>query len=93
VATKKLGVIVNPVAGLGGRVGLKGSDGAKIQQKALALGAAPQALKRTTQALEQVKGIDGLEIVTYPGEMGEDAVQSRGVEPKVIGYIEPCETN
>ena len=92
MATKKLGVIVNPVAGLGGRVGLKGSDGAKIQQKALALGAAPQALKRTTQALERVKGIDGLEIVTYPGEMGEDAVRSRGVEPKVIGSIEPGET-
>lgn len=89
---KKLGLIVNPVAGLGGRVGLKGSDGAQIQQKALALGAVPQALKRTTQALERVKGVDGLKIVTYPGEMGEDAARACAFEPKVIGFIEPGKT-
>ncbi len=89
---KKLGVIVNPVAGLGGRVGLKGSDGAEIQQKALALGAVPQALKRATQALERVKGVNDLEIVAYPGEMGEDAAQACGFEPRVIGSIEPGET-
>ena len=62
---KKLGLIVNPVAGLGGRVGLKGSDGAEIQKKALELGAVPQALKRATQALERIRGLDGLDLVTY----------------------------
>ncbi|MFQ6099747.1 MAG: ATP-NAD kinase family protein [Anaerolineae bacterium] len=88
----KLGLIVNPVAGLGGRVGLKGSDGAEIQKKALKLGAVPQSQDRAIQALERLKLVDGLEIITYPGEMGEDAVRVRGFRPMVIGSIRPGKT-
>jgi len=86
---RRLGLIVNPVAGIGGRVGLKGSDGAEIQKKALALGAVPQSLNRAIQALERIKSIDDLVIITYPGEMGEDAARACGFEPTVIGSIEP----
>ena len=89
---KRLGLIVNPVAGIGGRVGLKGSDGAEIQKKALALGAVPQSLNRAIQALERLKPVDDLEIITYPGEMGEEAARACGLEPTVIGYIRPGET-
>jgi predicted polyphosphate/ATP-dependent NAD kinase len=84
-------LIVNPVAGLGGRVGLKGSDGADIQRRALALGATPHASNRATQALERIIAVD-LEVVTYPGEMGEDAARACGLEPTVIGAIKPGET-
>jgi predicted polyphosphate/ATP-dependent NAD kinase len=91
--SKRLGLIVNPVAGIGGRVGLKGSDGAEIQRIAFELGAVPEALQRAIQALERLEpGKDELEVVTYPGEMGEDAARVGGFEPTVIGCIKPGAT-
>jgi predicted polyphosphate/ATP-dependent NAD kinase len=89
---KELGLIVNPVAGLGGRVGLKGSDGAEIQQRAVELGAEPRAQERAREALEKLRDVDGLQIVTCPGEMGADVVRMVGLQPAVIGEIAPGET-
>ncbi|MEJ2209648.1 MAG: ATP-NAD kinase family protein [Anaerolineae bacterium] len=85
---KELGLIVNPVAGLGGRVGLKGSDGAEIQCRARAMGAEPHAGERAAEALERLRRVEDLSIVTYPGEMGEDAARAAGFEPVVIGQVE-----
>ena len=90
--TRRLGLIVNPIAGIGGRVGLKGSDGAEIQKKALTLGAVPQSLNRAIQALERLKPMGGLKVITYPSEMGEDAARACGLEPIVIGSIKQGET-
>ncbi|MES0362063.1 MAG: NAD(+)/NADH kinase, partial [Anaerolineales bacterium] len=86
--TKRLGLIVNPLAGIGGRVGLKGSDGPEIQQQALKLGAVPQAGKRSQQCL-QVLGemLSEFEILAPPGEMGEDAASEAGFAPHVVGEI------
>ena len=39
----RLGIIVNPFAGIGGALALKGSDGAQIREKALAMGAEKKA--------------------------------------------------
>ena len=85
---KKLGLIVNPVAGVGGRVGLKGSDGAEVLRAALERGAARDAPRRARLALERLFRIrDQVEIVTWPGEMGEDEARAAGFEPRVLGSL------
>lgn len=90
---KKVGLIVNPVAGLGGRVGLKGSDGLAIQRRARELGAVPVSGSRAVEALEMLRPLwDMVEIVTYPGEMGEEAAVGGGFSPIIVGSIRPGET-
>ena len=87
---KKIGIIVNPVAGIGGRVGLKGSDGKEILAKALELGAKPECPNKAELAICQLKEFkkESLEIITYPNEMGENELIANGFEPTVIGRIE-----
>lgn len=82
----RLGLIVNPLAGVGGSVALKGSDGDDTARKALELGAEPKANLRTLQALEVLQGLE-LKLVTYPAEMGEHVAREAGFEPEVVGEI------
>ena len=90
---KKIGLIINPVAGMGGRVGLKGSDGVEILCKALALGAKPEAPRRAADALAVIARLKNqVQIITYPREMGEDTCREAGFEPVVIGNIHSGET-
>lgn len=71
----RLGVIVNPLAGLGGRVGLKGSDGSAVQAEAQRRGGAPVAPQRALEALRTLVGED-LRILTASGPMGETGLRS-----------------
>ncbi len=90
---KRLGFIVNPVAGLGGRVGLKGSDGPEIQRRALELGAVPESPRRARQALQKLTPLkEQLVLITCPQEMGEDVARECGFQPLVIGKLTPGET-
>ena len=89
LAKKKLGLIVNPIAGMGGRVGLKGSDGADLVAEAKLLGAVPESPKRALEALKIVSKIKNeIEVLTYPKEMGEDVAMESGITPSVVGSIE-----
>jgi predicted polyphosphate/ATP-dependent NAD kinase len=85
----RLGLLINPVAGLGGSVALKGSDGAAAE--ALMLGAKPQAATRTAMALN-ILPKDQVEIITYPEEMGEDLARSLGFSVHVVGNIQSGKT-
>ncbi|TXH95439.1 MAG: ATP-NAD kinase [Rheinheimera sp.] len=79
----RLGLIINPYAGLGGAVGLKGSDG--VAEQALALGAVPMAQQRAEQALlELLPWQAQILIRTVAGAMGEDIARSLGFSTEVI---------
>ena len=81
----KLGLIVNPVAGLGGAVALKGSDGAQTAAKAIELGAEPKANSRTKAALEVLLPYkERLIIYTVNGDMGEKTAKALGFNVEVI---------
>ncbi|HZX21589.1 MAG TPA: ATP-NAD kinase family protein [Clostridia bacterium] len=85
----KLGFIVNPIAGMGGRVGLKGTDGPEVLAKALSLGAEPESPRKAIKALKELLPLkDEIQIYTYPGNMGEEEAVSVGFEPIVLEKIE-----
>lgn len=79
----RLGLIINPIAGLGGSVGLKGTDG--MAAEALRRGAVPQAEERTRQALEVLRSLgEDLEVLTWPGAMGGDLVRELGLRCRLL---------
>jgi len=80
--TFNIGLIVNPLAGLGGSVALKGSD--NVAQQALALGAIPQANVRCQQALQELSGLDVC-VYAFAGDMGASCAQAVGLATQVVG--------
>lgn len=83
---KSIGIIINPIAGIGGRVGLKGSDGEATLRRALALGATPESANKAAVAIEQLLAIaDDLAVYTYGGDMGETTLEALGITPILVG--------
>jgi predicted polyphosphate/ATP-dependent NAD kinase len=79
----KLGFIINPIAGVGGGVALKGSDNMVAQ--ALALGAVPKANERAKIALEVLLPYkEDIRVYSAQGLMGEEAAKSLGFQVEVI---------
>ena len=81
----KLGLIVNPIAGMGGSVGLKGTDGRKVIRQARTLGAVPRAPARATATLEELVRVGAeFELLTCAGAMGEASALACHLTPTVV---------
>jgi predicted polyphosphate/ATP-dependent NAD kinase len=88
--SRALGLIVNPIAGMGGAVGLKGTDGQAAVQAARRLGAVPLAPQRATAALEELGRAElDIEILTCGGAMGEESAAAARL-PRTIVYEAPA---
>jgi len=83
---KRIGFIVNPIAGMGGAVGLKGTDGKETLKRAIALGAKPIAPLRAKIFLSHLKKLQcNFHILAAAGEMGENEARDLGLEYTPIG--------
>ena len=81
-----IGFIVNPIAGMGGAVGLKGTDGKEILEKAITLGAKPVAPSRAEIFLSELKTIQpDVQIKVGAGQMGEEEAKHQGYIYSVFG--------
>lgn len=83
---RKVGFIVNPIAGMGGAVGLKGTDGKVILEEAISRGAKPIAATRAEAFLTELKPIIGnINLLVGAGDMGENEARKQGYNFKVVG--------
>jgi predicted polyphosphate/ATP-dependent NAD kinase len=81
----KMGLIINPIAGMGGSVGLKGTDGEEILNEARARGAQPQAQERAKQFLTELTGIKSKIIIcSLAGIMGGDLSAELGFATEIL---------
>jgi len=81
---RRVGLVVNPIAGMGGRVGLKGTDN-KLEE-ARHRGAEPRSPDRAREALEHLRNRpEDVELYTYGGSMGEREARAAGFSPVVVG--------
>jgi predicted polyphosphate/ATP-dependent NAD kinase len=84
----RLGLIVNPIAGMGGRLAFKGSDDVALVAAARERGEAPTAPARAIEALRALATLGArLEVLAYPGEMGEQEALDARLAPTVLGRI------
>src|SRR5579862_8683436 len=84
----RIGLVVNPIAGMGGRLAFKGSDDAALVAAARSRGETPVAPGRAIEALRPLAALDGgIEVLAYAGEMGEEEACGAHLATTVVGSI------
>jgi predicted polyphosphate/ATP-dependent NAD kinase len=84
----KIALIVNPIAGMGGSVGLKGTDGEEMADRAAALGADPVTPARTADFFAHLHREDKIDWLVAPREMGAAYLDESDVEAAVVGALD-----
>ncbi|MFX0041396.1 MAG: ATP-NAD kinase family protein [Candidatus Hodarchaeota archaeon] len=83
----KLGLIINPISGMGGSVGLKGTDSMEILKKAIRLGAKPNAINRTKELLTELESIKSkIKFITCPGIMGQNVLDQLNFDYEIVDH-------
>jgi predicted polyphosphate/ATP-dependent NAD kinase len=80
---RSIGFIINPYAGMGGAVGLKGTDG--CVDRARVLGATPVSPERAKRFLSSLPHY-GVSFLTVAGIMGEDSLIREGFSDYKVVY-------
>lgn len=84
-----IGIVINPLAGVGGAVGLKGSDGPGTVAEAYARQASFDACTRALPALLRLRAVADVarfQVVTAAGAMGEESCRVAGLEARVVAW-------
>lgn len=86
---KRIGLLVNPVAGLGGPAGMKGSDRPEALSRARDLGIEPKSPRRAVDVFRRVRRqFEGdAEFLAAPGEMGANELDEAGFPARVVGSV------
>jgi predicted polyphosphate/ATP-dependent NAD kinase len=85
-----IGFIVNPIAGMGGRVGLKGTDG--VYTEAVNRGAIPVAAEKAqigikTLIQDHAESLHDVNWLTCKGKMGKDILLDVGIKKETIDVV------
>ena len=89
-ATLHIGLLINPLAGLGGSMALKGSDGQEVRERveqmpAVSRTRAQQRAKRALQMLADAG--TAVRFSCWAGTMGETALQGLAQDYQVLGTV------
>ena len=89
----KIGLVINPLAGIGGPTGLKGSDGIEALEQAFSRGGTNTINERVEIVLSALLPFsEKIDLHTVPGSMGADLCQKLGWTVQVHEMAVPNET-
>lgn len=83
---RRLGLVINPIAGMGGRVGLHGTDGDALAEACLR-GAAPVTCLRAARTMTRLRMLadaSDLTVLTAGGAMGATVLDGLGMPYEVV---------